>query len=68
MVETLIALVITLLIVGVVYWAVTQIIAIIPLPAPIAQIIHVLLILILVLVVIYALLPLLPGGGRSLLR
>ena len=58
MISSLITLIIYLIIVGVIYWAVTTILGIIPLPAPIAQVIRVLLIVILVLVVVYALLGL----------
>lgn len=59
MLSALIYLVIVLLIVGVVYWAVTEIIKLIPVPEPIGRIIHVLLIVILAVVVIYALMGLL---------
>lgn len=64
MLGALIQLLITLLIVGVVWWAVTQIIGIIPLPEPITRIVNVLLIVILAFVVIYALAALLPGAAR----
>lgn len=62
MVSALIGLLITLLIVGVIYWAVTQLIALIPLPDPIGRIVHVILIVIVALIVIYALAALLPVG------
>lgn len=62
MVSALIGLLITLLIVGVIWWAVTQLIALIPLPEPIGRIVNVILIVILALVVIYALAALLPAG------
>lgn len=58
MIETLISIVILLIIVGLIYWAVTSILAVIPLPEPIRTVINVLLIVVLCLVVIYALLPL----------
>lgn len=63
MVGALINLLIVLLIVGVLWWAVTAILALIPLPAPIGQIVRIILILILCLIVINALLGFLPGGG-----
>lgn len=62
MISALTTVLITLLIVGVIYWAVTAIIGLIPLPAPIGQIVHVILILILALIVIFTLLPLIPGA------
>jgi hypothetical protein len=62
MVSALIGLLITLLIVGVIWWAVTQLIALVPLPEPVSRVVNVLLIVILALIVIYALAALLPGG------
>lgn len=64
MLGALIQLLITLLIVGVIWWAVTQIIGLIPLPEPIGRIVNVLLIVILAFIVIYALAALLPGAAR----
>lgn len=61
MINALIALLVTLLIVGVVWWAVNAVLALIPLPAPIGQIVNIILILILALVVINALLGFVPG-------
>lgn len=58
MIAALINLVIYLIIIGVIYWAVTTILGLIPLPEPIAQVIRVILIVILVLIVVYALLGL----------
>jgi hypothetical protein len=63
MVAALINLVVVLLIVGVIWWAIEQLLPLIPLPAPIAQVVRVLLIVILALVIIFALLGLLPGGS-----
>ena len=60
MIEALVHLIVVLLIVGVIWWAVLAILPLIPLPAPIGQIVHVLLIVVLALILIfYALLPLL---------
>lgn len=67
MVGALINLVVYLLVVGIIYWAVTIILGLIPLPEPIAQVIRVVLIVILVLVVVYALLGLI-GVSHPLLR
>lgn len=66
MIAALINLAVYLLIVGVIYWAVTQILAVLPLPAPIAQVIRVILIVILVLIVVYALLGLIPSTSRPI--
>jgi len=63
MISALISLVVYLLIVGVIYWAVTTILGLIPLPEPIKQVINVILIVILVLIVVYALLGLIGAVG-----
>jgi hypothetical protein len=63
MIGALINLLVVLLIVGVIWWAVMQILGLIPLPAPVGQIVRIILILILCLIVINALLGFLPGGG-----
>jgi hypothetical protein len=62
MIAALINLLVYLIIVGVIWWAVTQILPLIPLPEPIARVVRVILIVILVLIVVYALLGLLPAG------
>src|SRR4030095_16947805 len=49
MIGTLISIIVTLIIVGVIWWAIQQILPMIPLPEPFRKIIYVLLILILVL-------------------
>jgi hypothetical protein len=53
MIGTLISVVLTLIVCGVVLWAVEQLLPMIPMPAPFAQIIRVLIIVIVVLVVVY---------------
>lgn len=58
MIETLISLIVYLLIVGLIWWAVTTILGVIPIPEPIKTVIRVLMIVVLCLIVIYALLPL----------
>lgn len=66
MIEILISIVIYLLIAGLIWWAVTTILAVIPLPEQIKTVINVIMIVILCLIVIYALLPLIPGSPRRL--
>jgi len=61
MVGALIGVIIVLIVTGVIYWAVEQLLPLIPLPDPFRQIIRVLMILILVLIVIYVILMLLGG-------
>lgn len=65
MVETLISVIIYLLIAGLIWWAVTTILGVIPVPEPIKTVINVLMIVVLCLIVIYALLPLIPGGHSA---
>ena len=59
MIETLIQVIIYLVIAGLIWWAVSQILNLVPLPAPIKGIINVVMIVILCLICLYALLPLL---------
>ena len=69
MIETLISVVIYLVIAGLIWWAVTTILGVIPLPEPIKTVVNVLMVVVLCLIVIYALLPLIPGGhGVRLIR
>lgn len=60
---TLIGIIVVLLICGVVYWAITQLLPLIPLPEPFARIIHVLMVIILVLIVLWVILVLLGAAG-----
>ena len=62
---TLIGIIITLIIVGVIWWAIEQLLPLIPLPPPFGTIIRVLLMLVLVLIVIWVLLALLGAAGVS---
>ncbi len=64
MIGTLIQLVIYLIIVGVIWWAVTTILGVIPLPEPIKTVINVVMIVILVFIVVYALLGLVPMASN----
>jgi hypothetical protein len=63
MIGTIISIIITLIIVGVIYWAITQLLPLIPLPEPFARIIHVLLVVLLVIVVLWVILQLLGAVG-----
>lgn len=65
---TLIAIIITLIILGLIWWAVNQLLPLIPLPEPFRRIIHVLMIVILVLIVLYVILILLGAAGISVPR
>ena len=53
MIGTLVSIILTLIVLGVILWAVEQLLPMIPMPAPFAQIIRVLIIVIIVLVVVY---------------
>jgi hypothetical protein len=59
MIGTLIGIIVVLLICGVIYWGIQQLLPLIPLPEPFAKIIHVLLVIILVLIVLWVILQLL---------
>ncbi|MDE2105412.1 MAG: hypothetical protein KGL39_49755 [Patescibacteria group bacterium] len=67
MIDTLIAVIVYLIIAGLLWWAVTTILAVMPIAEPIKTVIRVLMVVVLCLIVIYALLPLVPHG-RPLLR
>ena len=59
MIGTLIGIIIVLIICGVIYWALQQLLPLIPLPEPFGRIIHVLLVVVLVLIVLWVILVLL---------
>lgn len=63
MIGTLIGIIILLIIVGVIWWAVQQLLPLIPLPEPFARIIYVLMVVVLVLIVLYVILVLLSAAG-----
>lgn len=65
MIGLLIHIIIWLLIVGLIWWAATTILAVVPMPEPIKTVVNVLLIVVLCLIVIYALMSLLPAGDIS---
>jgi hypothetical protein len=58
MISTLISIIVFLIIAGLIWWAVTTILGVIPLPDPIKAVVNVLLVVVLCLILIYALLPL----------
>lgn len=60
---TLVGIIFLLIILGVVWWAITQLLPLIPLPEPFNRIIHVLLIVILVFIVLWVILVLLGAAG-----
>lgn len=59
MIETLISIVIYLIIAGLIWWAITTVLGVLPIPEPIRTVINVIMVVVLCLIVIYALLPLL---------
>ena len=61
MIGTLIGIIITLIVLGVIWWAIQQLLPLIPLPEPFRRIIYVLLVVILVLIIVYVILQLLGG-------
>ena len=63
MIGSLISLVIWLIIVGLIWWAVTTILGVLPIPEPIKTVVNVILIVVLCLIVIFALLSILPIAG-----
>lgn len=66
MIDTLIQIIIYLVIAGLIWWAVTTILGVIPVPEPIKTVINVLMIVVLCLIVLYALLPLVHTGTLRL--
>lgn len=63
MIGTLIGIIVLLIVVGVIWWAIQQLLPMIPLPEPFRRIIYVLMVLVLVLIVIYVILALLSSVG-----
>lgn len=63
MIGTLISIILTLIILGVIIWAIMQLLPLIPLPEPFARIIHVLLVVVCVLVVVWIIASLLGVAG-----
>lgn len=63
MIGTIIGIIIAIIVLGVIWWAVQQLLPLIPLPDPFRQIIYVLMILLLVLIVIWVIVTLLGAAG-----
>ena len=63
MVGTLIGLLLLMVVLGVVYWAIQQLLALIPLAEPFATIVRVLIVFITVVIVLYVIVQLLGMGG-----
>lgn len=63
MIGTLIGIIFVIIILGVIWWAINQLLPLIPLPEPFARIVHVLLIVILVLIVLWIIIVLLSAAG-----
>jgi hypothetical protein len=63
MIGALIGILLLVIVFGVIYWGLQQLLPLIPLPDPFRQIVHVLMVLILVLIVIYIILVLLSSVG-----
>jgi len=64
MIGILVGIIIALIIIGVIWWGATQIIAVIPMAEPIKTVVSVLVIVVLVLaIIIYVLVPLLGMAG-----
>ena len=63
MIGAIIGIIITLIIIGVVWWAVQQLLPLIPLPEPFRKIIYVLLVVLLVFIVLWVILQILSMAG-----
>lgn len=63
MIGTLIGLIFVCIILGVLWWAVQQLLPLIPLAEPFRTIIRVLMVVILVVIVVYVIMALLGAGG-----
>lgn len=59
MIKSLIEIIIIVLVCGVVYWAIEQLLPLIPLPPPFMQIIRVLLVVLIVVIALYVVIDLL---------
>jgi hypothetical protein len=63
LITALVYIIVALIICGVVFWAVQQLLPMIPLPEPFRRIIYVLMVVILVLIVVWVILQLLGVAG-----
>ena len=66
LISALIYIIVALIVCGVIFWAIQQLLPLIPLPEPFRRVIYVLLVVIMVLIVVYVILQLLGvlGGAR----
>lgn len=65
MISTLIGIIFTLILLGVVWWAIQQLLPLIPLPEPFRRIIYVLMVVIVVLIVLWIIATLLGVSGYA---
>lgn len=65
MIGTLISIIFTLIVLGVIWWAIQQLLPLIPLPEPFAKIIYVLMVVIVVLIVLWIIASLLGVAGSG---
>jgi uncharacterized membrane protein YwzB len=63
MISTLIGIIVTLIIVGVIWWAIQQLLPLIPIAEPFGTIIRVLMTVVLILIVLWVILSLLGYAG-----
>ena len=63
MIGTLIGLILLVIVLGVLWWAVQQLLPLIPLAEPFATIVRVIMVVILVLIVVYVIIAILNAGG-----
>jgi hypothetical protein len=68
MIGAIVGIIILLIVCGVVYWAIQQLLPLIPLPEPFQRIIHVLMVVLLVIIVLYVILTLLSAAGVAVPR
>jgi hypothetical protein len=65
MIGALIGIIVTLIIVGVLWWALQQLLPLIPLPEPFRKIIYVLMVVVLVLIMVWVIISLIGVAGFS---
>jgi hypothetical protein len=53
MISTLISIILTLIVLGVIIWAIQQLLPLVPMPEPFGRIVHVLLVVLVVIIVVY---------------
>lgn len=63
MIGTVIGLIFLIIVLGVVWWAIQQLLPLIPIGEPFATILRVLLVVLLVVIVLYVIMQLLGAGG-----